>query len=220
METWNLTETGTIYHSFKADGSAVCRINVKVGAGREAVTEDKVDAIVEASLMITVGYRKCASCSKKEALYKERSVASMKASDGEGDYLPPAEEAPVKAQQPVCGPLIAREVKVIEQVSRGMRYAEIGDEQGFTPAWVSAILQGANVKLETATTAETVATYNRAKGYFEAADLVERDVSQLRRNAAEGSDVDGMDVDFHVANVLESLAEILRNRARAMLLPL
>lgn len=89
--TWNLTETGMVFHSFNADGAAICRSNIKVGSGRKPWTESQMDkSLASVWGMSTQGYRKCASCAKKEAAFQARLEASLAPSTGEGDHLPPA----------------------------------------------------------------------------------------------------------------------------------
>ena len=110
--TWGRTETGFVYHSFNADGTAICRKNIKAADGRELFTEAKVDEMLaEAWGIRTIGYRKCTGCETREAARRDRLAASLAPSTGEGDYLPPAEtvaaeptaqtaEAPAPADAP------------------------------------------------------------------------------------------------------------------------
>lgn len=100
QKIWNLTDTGVVFHVFKEDGTAQCRKTTKVAPYRQPDTESHVDRIAAQPL----GYRKCASCAKKEAAFRDRAEASMQPSDGEGDCLPPAEAAPVKRAPRVIDP--------------------------------------------------------------------------------------------------------------------
>lgn len=110
--TWTTTETGQTYHSFKADGVAICRSNIKADQYRGTRTETQVDeALAQAWGISTQGYRKCGTCAKKEAAHRDRVAASLAPSTGEGDHLPPA--APV-AEVAVITPSVT--VKVTPEV--------------------------------------------------------------------------------------------------------
>ena len=88
---WGRTETGMVFHSFDADGIAICRKSIK--AAGESVTETKVDEMLAEAWGIRVqGYSKCERCATKEAAGRDRLAASMAPSTGEGDYLSPAAE--------------------------------------------------------------------------------------------------------------------------------
>ena len=74
--TWGRTETGMIFHSFDADGVAICRKNIK--AAGEFLTETKVDEMLAKAWGISAqGYRKCERCATKEAAHRDRLAASM-----------------------------------------------------------------------------------------------------------------------------------------------
>jgi|SRR5690349_14442492 len=93
QKTWNTTKTGMIYHSFKADGTAVCRSSIKAPVIGGLVTEKRVDERLAQAWGARVrGFRKCETCSTLEAKAAERAEASMQPSTGEGDHLPPAAE--------------------------------------------------------------------------------------------------------------------------------
>ena len=102
--TWGRTETGMIFHSFDADGVAICRKNIK--AAGEFLTETKVDEMLAKAWGISAqGYRKCDGCETREAAHRDRLAASLAPSTGEGDYLSPAAaetaaETPVKDEVP------------------------------------------------------------------------------------------------------------------------
>lgn len=106
--TWGRTETGFVYHSFNADGTAICRKNIKAAEDRELFTEAKVDEMLaEAWGIRTIGYRKCEGCETREAARRDRLAASLAPSTGEGDYLPPAAaetaaETPAKDEVPAA----------------------------------------------------------------------------------------------------------------------
>lgn len=92
MKSWNTTRTGMVFHSFKTDGTAVCRGNIRHAEGTELFTEEQIDArLAEAWGARVRGFRKCDSCSGLEAKAAARAEASMQPSADEGDYLPPAE---------------------------------------------------------------------------------------------------------------------------------
>lgn len=91
--TWGTTRTGMTYHSFNADGTAICRKNIRQPEGVDSYTEAQVDArLAEAWGARVRGFRKCDTCSEMEAAFEARVEASMAPSTGEGDYLPPAKE--------------------------------------------------------------------------------------------------------------------------------
>lgn len=95
-KTWGTTRTGMIFHSFKDSGVAVCRSNIRRPEGVDSYTEAQVEArLAEAWGARVRGFRKCESCTELEAAFRDRLEASMEPSTGEGDYLPPAEDASV-----------------------------------------------------------------------------------------------------------------------------
>jgi DNA-binding CsgD family transcriptional regulator len=91
-KTWGTTKTGTVFHSFKADGTAICRGSIRQPEGVDSYTETQVDArLAEAWGARVRGFRKCETCAGKEAAFRDRAEAAMAPATGEGDYLPPAE---------------------------------------------------------------------------------------------------------------------------------
>ena len=98
---WGRTETGMVFHSFDADGIAICRKSIK--AAGEFVTETKVDEMLAKAWGISAqGYRKCERCATKEAAHRDRLAASMAPSTGEGDHLPPAETVAAEPTAPTA----------------------------------------------------------------------------------------------------------------------
>lgn len=101
MKTWNLTDTGVVFHSFKADGTAICRKNIKAGSWAFR-TRERAEASV--SNIIVNGHRMCESCVKKETATEERAAASMQPATEAHDfgYVAPQEdvqEAPAPETQ-------------------------------------------------------------------------------------------------------------------------
>jgi DNA-binding CsgD family transcriptional regulator len=105
-------------------------------------------------------------------------------------------------------PLLPKEIQILDEVSAGVRQTEIAEERGCTPSWVNATLRNASAAINARTTAEAVAMYNTAKAYLDAADLLERD--GLIRNPVRLR-------DEHTNQVIQGLADILRDRARTLL---
>lgn len=97
---WNTTQTGTLYHSFE-NGQAVCNSRIK-DTGFSGGAFETLDQVNERIATWRVGslrngLKVCGKCEAKEAAAAERLAVSMQPSTGEGDYLPPAQEAPLVA---------------------------------------------------------------------------------------------------------------------------
>ena len=138
--TWNLTRTGKTFHSFNADGVALCRDSIRRGDNTAAsFTEDDVNGMTDENL--TGAYRKCNGCGTKEAAGHDRLTASMAPSTGEGDYLPPAATtgepagAPASVLTPApCGS-VDEELRLLRKVLREARMMDL--------AWGAAELNAA-----------------------------------------------------------------------------
>jgi hypothetical protein len=125
---WGLTKSGKTFHSFNADGAAICRSSTKADQYRESVTGTKVDEMLAEAWGIRVqGYSKCERCATKEAAFLARRDASLAPSTGEGDYLPPvAPVAPVATtDEPVTAPApcgsVDEELRLLRKVVREAR---------------------------------------------------------------------------------------------------
>lgn len=94
-KTWGRTETAFTFHSFKADGTAICRSNIKAQADGTRRTEGQVDSMISDSPHL---FRKCTACEKKEAAHRARVEDSMAPANPydqvcEGIVTPEAEAA-------------------------------------------------------------------------------------------------------------------------------
>lgn len=107
------------------------------------------------------------------------------------------------------GPLTPRQAVIVGHIAAGMRHKEIATQVGVTLGVVRQEALNITRKYGAETSAQALAMHSRAEAYLVAAELIEADVPQLRRNDDH--------VDDHVAHVLTGLAEILRNRAAAIL---
>src|SRR5690348_8551289 len=94
--SWNTTKSGNLFHDFNADGTAACGTRGTEGCGLAYKTleeaEERVATWRVGSLRNNV--RICTKCEARELAARDRLAASLAPSTGEGDYLPPAEEAP------------------------------------------------------------------------------------------------------------------------------
>lgn len=179
-KTWGRTETGMVFHSFKADGTAICRSNIK------AAGEFRTEASVNAALakpwgLATQGFRKCENCAAKAA-FRDRAEASMTPSTGESDHLPPAdietstaitpdtEETPMGLEaRRTTGPLTPRQTDIIELLAGGLRQKEAAAVMGVARSYISSELSIVTAKLSAGTGSEAVAIYTRAKVWREVA---------------------------------------------------
>lgn len=204
-KTWGRTETGMVFHSFKADGTAICRSNIK------AAGEFRTEASVNAALakpwgLATQGFRKCENCAAKAA-FRDRAEASMTPSTGEGDYLPPAAEAPstpdteetpmgLEARR-TTGPLTPRQTDIIELLAGGLRQKEAAAVMGVARSYISSELSIVTAKLSAGTGSEAVAIYTRAK--------VWREVAARLRGGTIPEPLG--EAEVHVNHVLEGIAD-------------
>lgn len=177
--TWGRTETGTVYHSFKADGTAICRSNIKLGSNG-LITEEKVNQLLARAWGVrTQGVRKCSTCETKEIGHRNRVEASMAPSTGEGDHLPPATEIVSTTDteentmglegRRTTGPLTPRQIDIIELLAGGRRQKEAASEMTVASSYISNEMSVITAKMRAGTAAEAIALYTRAKVWREVA---------------------------------------------------
>lgn len=234
QKIWNLTDTGVVFHVFKADGTAQCRKTTKVAPHRQLATESHVDRVVAQPL----GYRKCASCAKKEAAFRDRAEASMQPSNGEGDCLPPAKAAeacicPVRTDYHSLdcmtfraahsapntdteenddvtikeGPLTERQVRIIEGLLVGKRHEEISRNLS-TPdetVTVSVVKQ----ECQNITAKFKAKTITQAVFVYSEAQAYRKAAAEILRGLIP---VPIDETEVHTNHVLEDLAKLYQGR--------
>ena len=208
---WSLTETGKVYHSFNAEGVAICRSSIEADQYREAIAETKVDEMLaEAFGVSALGYRKCERCATKEAARRDRVESSLTPSTGEGDYLSPAEVATETISttdneensmglegRRTTGPLTPRQTDIIELLAGGRRQKEAASTMGVASSYVSSEMSVITAKMKAGTAAEAIALYTRAKVWREVAGRLRGGIVPVPMGVDE----------VHVNHVLAELAD-------------
>lgn len=201
---WAYSSTGSQVHAFQ-DGHALCS---KAVTAPLSISRNQGLDWAEAQ----DGHRVHSRCAEKfNALVADTETTGTTTETEEIDMADETRDHE--------GPLTPTQMTVLKALGDGQTRQEIGDRisrrtrEGKiiarSEAHVSGVIRAATHKMGCTRSVNAVALYATAEAYLAAAELVEADVSQLRQNGGE--------VDEHVAYVLGELADILRQRAKALL---
>ena len=210
---WDVTKAGKKYHAF-VDGMSSCK-------GRYAPKGEPRFTFAEVSAKSTQeapSYGVCTDCQfrfgflVREAMEEsERFEAAHAEALATNDTTHSANEEDTMSsnhEKIRQGPLTPLQSKILALLAEGKTQAQAAEELSLSRQYVSEHACAAAYKLKAPTTAAAVARFGSFKTYMAAADKIQR-VGLIR---------DPIDpAEEHVNHVVESLAQLLRERAMKLL---